>query len=90
MAVFFQCILDFCCLLGTIYGDADYDIQELLKLVSTIFYQIFIFHQMMALQKLKKKIFLFHLKSSFHSQDIQIFVFLPSPIFSPVSHCFVG
>ena len=57
MAVFFQCILDFCCLFDTIYGDADYDIQELLKLVSTIFYQIFIFHKMMALQKLKKNFY---------------------------------
>ena len=55
---FFQCILDFCCLLDTIYGNADYDIQELLKFVSTIFYQNLIFHQMMALQKLKKIIFI--------------------------------
>ena len=60
-----------------------------LKLVSVIFYQIFIFHQMTALQKLWK-IFLFHLKSSFCSRDIQIFVFLSSPLFSPVSHCFRG
>ena len=34
------------------------------------------------------KFFLFHLKSSFSSWDIQIFVFLSSPLFSPVSHCF--
>ena len=26
-------------------------------------------------------------KSSFHSRDIQIFVFQPSPLFLPVSHC---
>ena len=32
--------------------------------------------------------FLFHLKSSFRSQDIQIFVFPSSPLFLPVSHCF--
>ena len=31
--------------------------------------------------------FLFHLKSSFCSPDIQIFVFPPSPLFLPVSHC---
>ena len=34
-----------------------------------------------------ERYFLFHLKSSFHSQDIQIFLFPPSPIFLPVSHC---
>ena len=31
---------------------------------------------------------LFHLKSSFCSQDIQIFLFQFSPLFLPVSHCF--
>ena len=35
-----------------------------------------------------EKCFLFHLKSSFRSQDIQIFVFPSSPLFLPVSHCF--
>ena len=58
-----------------------------LKLVSAIFYEIFIFHQLIALQKIWK-FFLFHLKSSFQSRDIQIFVFLSSPCFLPVSHCF--
>ena len=49
----------------------------LLKLVSPIFYQFFFFfHQMIALQKLWKVI-LFLLKSFFHSQDIQTFVFFP-------------
>ena len=33
---------------------------------------------------------LFLLKSSFRSQDIQIFVFSSSPLFFPVSHCFRG
>ena len=55
----------------------------LLKLVSVIFYQIFISHWMIALQKLWK-CFLFHLKSSFRSQDI--FLFPSSPLFS----CFRG
>ena len=59
-----------------------------LKLVSVIFYQIFIFHQTITLQKLWK-MFLVHLKSSFRSRDIQIFVF-PSSFFFPVSHCFWG
>ena len=58
-----------------------------LKLVSTIFYQIFSHHQMIALQKLWK-FFLFHLKSSFRSRDIQVFVFSSSPLFLPVSLCF--
>ena len=34
--------------------------------------------------------FLFHLKSSFCSRDIQMFVFQSSPFFHPVSHCFRG
>ena len=33
--------------------------QYLLKLVSAIFYQIFIFHKMIALQKLQKNVFHF-------------------------------
>ena len=33
---------------------------------------------------------LFQLKSSFNSADIQIFVFLSSPLFIPVSHCSRG
>ena len=52
------------------------------------FYQIFIFHQVIALQKLKNV--LFHLKSSFRCRDIQIFVFSSSPLFFPVGYCFRG
>ena len=38
-----------------------------------------------------EKCFLFHLKGSFCSPDIQIFVFLSSPVFFPaVSHCLRG
>ena len=37
-----------------------------------------------------KKCFLFNLKSSFRSRDIQIFVFLSFPLFLPVGHCFRG
>ena len=57
--------------------------------MSAVFYQIFIFHQMIALQKLWE-CFLFHLKSSFRSRDIQVFIFPSSPLFLPVSHCFRG
>ena len=56
--------------------------------MSTI-HQIFIFNQMITLQNYEK-CFLFHLKSSFRSWDIQIFVFSSSPLFFPVSHCFRG
>ena len=35
-----------------------------------------------------KRCFLFHLKSSFCSRDIKIFIFPSSPLFHPVSHCF--
>ena len=44
------------------------------------YYQFLIFHQMTVLQKLWE-MFLFHLKSSFHSRDIQIFVFAFFPLF---------
>ena len=37
-----------------------------------------------------EKRFLFHLKSSFLSQDIQVFVFSSPPLLLPVSHCFSG
>ena len=60
-----------------------------LKLVSTIFYQIFIFHQRKALWKPWKVLFISS-KSSFYSWDIQIFVFSSSPLFSAVSHCLRG
>ena len=60
-----------------------------LKIVSTVFYQIFIFHQMIALQELwimfsisSKKLFLF-----FRYLNFCIFLF---PSFFPVSHCFRG
>ena len=40
--------------------------------------------------KTMKNVFLFHLKSSFRSRDIQICVFPSSPLFLPVSHYFSG
>ena len=54
-----------------------------LKLVSAIFYQIFIFSQNDSLLKTVKNKVFFHLKSSFRSWDIQIFV-----IFSLSIHTF--
>ena len=61
---------------------------QYLKLVSAIFYQIFISHQMVALQKLgkmfilSKKLFSFLKYSNF---CISVF-----PSFPPVNHCFRG
>ena len=60
-----------------------------LKLVSATSYQILIFHQMKAF-KIYEKCFLFNLKSSFRSWDIQIFVFPSSTLFLFASHCFKG
>ena len=40
--------------------------------------------------KTMKSVFLFHQKSSFRPQDIQIFVFSSSPLFFPVSHYLRG
>ena len=61
----------------------------LLKLVSAIFYQIFISHQMRALQKLWKMFFISSKKlfsfSRYSNFCISIF-----PLFLPVSHCFRG
>ena len=59
--------------------------QTVLKLVR--YFLINFYHQMIALQKLKN-VYLFHLKSSFRSKDIEIFVFPSPPLFLPVSHCF--
>ena len=55
-------------------------ITPYLKFVFAIFIKFLFFHQMITLQNLWK-CFLFHLKSSFHSRDIQFFyisLFFPS------------
>ena len=59
------------------------------KLVSASFYQILIFHQMIALQKLWKMLFILSKKlfSFLRYLNFCIFVF---PSFFPVSHCFKG
>ena len=58
-----------------------------LKLVSAIFYQTFIFHHMIALRKLIRRIFISSRKlfSFLRYSNFGIFVF---PYFLPVSHCF--
>ena len=55
-----------------------HQLQNTLKLVSAIFYQIFIFSPNDSPSK-TEKCFLFHLKSSFRSRDIQIFVIFSHP-----------
>ena len=52
-------------------------------------HQIFIFSPIDSPSK-TEKCFLFQLKSSFHSLDIQFVIFLSSPLFLPVGHCFRG
>ena len=60
-----------------------------LNLVSAIFYQIFIFHQMIAFTKLWKMFFISSKKffSCLRYSNFCIFLF---PFFFPVSHCFRG
>ena len=62
-------------------------LKELLKPVSSIFYQIFIVHQMIALQKLWKMFFISSKKLFSFSGYFCISVFFS---FFPVSHCFRG
>ena len=55
--------------------------NDMLKLVAIIFYQIFIFHQMIALWNYEK-CFLFYLKNPFCSQDFHLHLFFPcQPLF---------
>ena len=61
------------------------NIANTLKLASAIFH---FFHQMTALKY--EKCFLFHVKSSFHCQDIQSFIFPSSNHFFPDSHWLRG
>ena len=58
-----------------------------LKLVSAIFNKFLFFTNWQPFKNYER-CFLFHLKSSFRSRDIQIFLFPSSPLFLPVSHCF--
>ena len=60
-----------------------------LRLVSAIFVKMVFFTKWYSVKNYEK-CFLFHPKSSFHSWDIQIFVFLSFPLFLPVGHCFRG
>ena len=75
-----QCIFN-CFLIKLLFVGSLLIVQRAsLKLVSAIFFEIFIFHQIIDLQKLWKS-FLFHLKGSFRSWDIQIFAYPSSPFF---------
>ena len=72
-----------------VYCQGNFLLKIGLKLVSTSFIKCLLFHQMIALQKLWKMLFM-SLKSSFRSWDIQFFVFLAFLIFLLVGHCFRG
>ena len=58
--------------------------------ISLLLFIKFLFFTKWQLFKNYEKCCLFHLKSSFCSQDIQFFVFSSSSLFFPVSHCFRG
>ena len=60
------------------YTKIIYTWSKLLKLVPAIFYQFFIFSPNEPFKNYEK-CFLFHLKSSFRSQDIQVFVIFSLP-----------
>ena len=66
-----------------------YEVRQVLKLVSAIFYQIFISHQMVALQNLWKMLFISS-KKLFFVLKIFKFLYFGLPLFLPVSHCFRG
>ena len=61
-----------------------------LKACVRYFSSNFYFSPNYSLSKTMKNVFLFHLRSSFCSPDIQIFVFSSSSLLFPVSHCFSG
>ena len=63
--------------------------NQKLKLVSTIFLQVFIFHQIIAFQK-PWKMFLISSKRLFSFSRYSSFCIFIFPTFFPVSHCFGG
>ena len=64
-------------------------LETFFKACVCYFHQIFIFLPNDSPSKTMKNV-LFHLESSFYSQDIQIFIFLSFHFFLQVSHCFRG
>ena len=66
----------------------NFNVLKNLKLVSAFFYQIFIFHQMIALQKLWKMFFISSKKLFSFSRYSSFCIFFLS--FFPVIHCFRG
>ena len=61
-----------------------------LKLVSAIFYQMFIFHWIIALQKLSKMFFISSKKLFLFSRYSNFCISVYLSFFSSVSHCFGG
>ena len=66
------------------------DLLWLFKILCPLFFIKFLFSIKWKPLKNYEKCFLFHLKSSFRSRDIQFFVFPSSPLFLSVSHCVRG
>ena len=66
------------------------EICSKLQLVPAIFYQIFIFHQIIALQKLWKMFFYFIWKALFFLEIFKFLYFRLHLFFFSVSHCFRG
>ena len=64
-------------------------LSHYLKLVSTIFIKFLFFHQMIALQKLWKMLFISS-KKLFSFSRYSIFCISVLPSFLPVGHCFRG
>ena len=84
----FQCSFSQCLQTILWLGDVPQKYKYNLKLLSAIFFNKFLFFTKLQPFKHYERCFLFHLKSSFRSEDIQIFVFPSSPLFLPISHCF--
>ena len=76
-------------MLGRVLNTHLYYVFPCLKLASTIFIKFLFFTKWWCFKNYEK-CFLFHLKCSFRSRDIQFFVFLFFPLFLPVGHCFGG
>ena len=78
----FRCLLwHLCPLLPKLTLSYPQDIRLDLKLVSAIFLSKFYFSLNDSPSKTMTNVFLFHIKSSSRSRDIQIFVFPSSPLF---------
>ena len=87
------CFIFFKILIFRVFQSWSINVKRKFELCSIFFTCVWFFIYFLFFTKLSpfknhEKCFLFHRKSSFHSRDNQVFVFLSSPHFLPVSHCF--